>query len=399
MADTVLKLDPEIIVGTDTVNRAGTILAKKGTKILVATEQGLYENNLIERLVRILEDSGLETILFDEIPAQATADVAESAASLARGARCNMVLGFGGLKTQYIARLISILAVSTFNLFDLLDGKIEERYFLPFTAIPTTGGDPFLFTDQLIAVDPRDRNVKLVKCPQGLCTAVILDSGLSESLSGQFAPTSAFDGLCLSMEAYCSTKSSFLSDALLEQAIALYAQMMHSYSESHSDRRGASTEKNSYSIMNRISDYPVASINAGFLLSLGVSTSAPGLGTALTYAINGKFPVAKSWCTTVLLPYIMEKLVAARPEKMAKAAAIMGEVSDGIPMAEAANLAVDLVRRRMGQVSVPSRLKDFKLSLDRMVSTAEAARNLEFVAFSPWTVTAEDAYDLLKQAF
>ena len=151
--------------------------------------------------------------------------------------------------------------------------------------------------------------------------------------------------------------------------------------------------------MNQISDYPVASINAGFLLSLGVSTSAPGLGTALTYAINGKFPVAKSWCATVLLPYIMEKLVAARPEKMAKAAAIMGEVSEGIPMAEAANMAVDLIRRKMGQVSVPARLKDFKLPLDRMVSTAEAARNLEFVAFSPWTVTAEDAYDLLKQAF
>jgi len=399
MADTVLKLDPEIIVGTDTVNRAGTILGKKGSKVLIATEQGLYENNLIDRLTRILEDAGMETILFDDIPIQSTADVAETAASLARGARCDMVVGFGGLKTQYIARLVSILAASRFSLFDLLDGKVEERDFLPFTAIPTSGGDPFLFTDQLIAVDPRDRKVKLVKCPQGLCTAVILDSGLAESLSGQFAPTIAFDGLCLSMEAYCSGKSSFLSDALLEQAITLYSQMMHYYSESHAERRGVSLEKPTISFTNQISDLPVASVNAGFLLSLGVSTSAPGLGTALTYAINGKFPVAKSWCATVLLPYVMERLVAARPEKMARVASIMGEVLDGVSMADAANMAIDLVRRKMGQLSVPARLKDFKLSLDRLVSTAEAARNLEFVAFSPWTVTAEDAYDLLKQAF
>ena len=399
MADTLLKLDPEIIVGTDTVNRAGTILGRRGSKILIATEQGLYENNLIERFTRILEDSGLQTILFDDIPAQATADVAENAAALAKGARCDMIVGFGGLKTQYIAKLISILAASRFSLFDLLDGKYEDRFFLPFVAVPTTGGDPFLFTDQVIAVDPRDRNVKLVKCPQGLCTAVILDSGLSESLSGQFAPTAAFDGLCLSMEAYCSMKSSFLSDALLEQSITLYSQMMHSYSDSRVERRGIASDKIGSPTLNPNIDLPVASVNAGFLLSLGVSTSAPGLGTALTYAINGKFPVAKSWSATVLLPYIMEKLVAARPEKMARVAEIMGEASDGVPLAEAANMGVDLIRRKMGQISVPARLKDFKLSLDRLVSTAEAARSLEFVAFSPWTVTSEDAYDLLKQAF
>jgi alcohol dehydrogenase len=53
----------------------------------------------------------------------------------------------------------------------------------------------------------------------------------------------------------------------------------------------------------------------------------------------------------------------------------------------------------MGQLEVPARLKDFNLSLDRLVQVAESARGLEFVAFSPWTVASEDAYDLLKQAF
>jgi len=401
MADTILKLDPEIIIGTDTVNRAGALCGRKGSKVMIATEQGLYENNLIDRLIRILEDSGLETILFDEIPAQSTADVAENAASLARGACCDMIVGFGGLKTQYIAKLISILAVSSFTLFDLLDGKVEDRMFLPYAAIPSAGGDPFLFTDHFIAIDPRDRNVKLVKCPRGMCSTVILDSGFSEPLSGQFASTTAFDGLFISLEAYCSAKSSFLSDALLEQAISIYAQMMHSYSATTIDRASVSAMPDipGLPLLNQVSDFPAASVHAGFLLSMGASASSPGIGTALTYAINGKFPVAKSWCATVLLPYIMEKLVAARPEKMAKVASIMGENTDGVPMAEAANLAVDIIRRKMGQLAVPARLKDFKLSLDRLVPAAEAARNLEFVAFSPWTVTSEDAYDLLKQAF
>jgi alcohol dehydrogenase len=95
----------------------------------------------------------------------------------------------------------------------------------------------------------------------------------------------------------------------------------------------------------------------------------------------------------------MEKLVASRPGKMAKVASLLGEIPEGTPAADAANLAVDTIRRRMGQLQVPARLKDFNLSLDRLVPVAEAARNLEFVASSSWTVTSEDAYDLLKQAY
>ncbi|MDR1566466.1 MAG: iron-containing alcohol dehydrogenase [Treponema sp.] len=381
MADIVYKLDPEIIIGQDTVNRVGSICSAFGNRVLVVTEQVLYEHNAIERLTTVLADAGVEAIVFDEIPAQATADVAETAASLARGARCNAIIGFGGLKTQSIGRMASILAGSGLEVFGLLDARKEEKDFIPFVAVPTTGRDPFLFAPYFIAVDPRDRSVKLVKSPRGLCAAAVIDSGLSESLSGKFASTTAFDGFCVAVEAYCSVKSSFLSDSLLEQAISLYGQMISSYTE------------------NRNFDLIQGSIKAGFLMALGAAISAPGIGTALAYALNGRFPVAKSWSSTVLLPYVLEKLAAAKPEKIAKVATLIGEPVEGSSVAESANMAVDSVRRRMGLLQVPARLKEFNLSLDRLVPVAEAARDLEFNAFSPWTIASEDAFDLLKQAF
>ena len=382
MTDTVYKLDPEVLIGRDTINRTGTISGSYGRKILLVTEQGLYENNRIERLHGILEEAGMETIIFDETPSQAMADTAENAASLARGARCDLILGFGGIRTQYIARLISVLAVSNFGVFELLDGETnDENVFLPFIAVPTAGGDPFLLSDYLVAIDPRDRFVKLVKCPRRLCKAVILDSGLSESVSGKFLSTAAFDGFCAALEAYCSIKANFLSDALLEQALALYAKIMNS------------------GVGNAQMDFSMDSTNAALLMAMGTSASSPGIGTALAFALNGKFPVAKSWCSTVLLPYVMEKLVSARPEKLAKVASLMGEITEGVNTADAAGMAVESIRRLMGQLSVPARLKDFNLTLDRLVPAAEAARGLEFIAFSPWAVSSEDAYDLLKQAF
>ncbi|MDR1278322.1 MAG: iron-containing alcohol dehydrogenase [Treponema sp.] len=379
--DISFKLDPEVLIGMDTINRAGAFCTRLGGRALIVTEQVLYENQSIERLTGVLEDSGVEVIIFDEIPAQATADVAEAAASLARGARCSVVIGFGGLKTQATARLAAILSLSNLPVFELLDGRLPGESYIPYIAVPTTGRDPFLFSNYFIAVDPRDRSVKMVKSPDKLCAAAFVDGSLSESLSGAFAATTAFDGFCVAVEAYCSTRASFFSDALLEQAIALYARMMDSYMNS------------------QIVDLVGNATNAGFLMALGAAVSSPGIGTALSYAINGRFPVAKSWCSAVLLPYILERLISARPEKLAKVSAIMGEPVEGASVSDSANMAVDTIRRRMGALKIPARLKEFNLSLDRLVSVAEAARNLEFVAFSPWTVSAEDAFDILKQAF
>ena len=381
MADISLRLNQKIVIGQDTVNRLGLLCAEHGGRALVVSEQVLYENKVIERVVSVLADAGVDAIVFDEVPAQATADVAENAAELARGARCSVVVGLGGLKTLAVARTAALLAPGNDYLFDLMDGAAPRGPSHPFIAVPTTGRDPFLFSENFIAVDPRDRSVKMIKSGPNLCVAAVLDSGLSESLSGKFSATTAFDGFCSAFEGYCSSKSNFFSDAVLERAMESYIRIMDSFADGRPfDTLGLSTQ-------------------AGFLTSLGVASSAPGVGTALSFALNGRFPVAKSWCSTVMLPYVMEFVATARVERLAKIAALMGEAVEGAGTSSAAAMAVDGIRRRMGLLKVPARLKDFGLALDKLVPVAESARDLEFVAFSPRAVSSEDAYDLLKQAY
>ena len=379
--DISFRLDPETIVGPDTVCRAGTICGRYSKRILVAAEQTLYDKQRIERLVGILGDSGIEAIVFDEISAQTTAEAVDSVVSLARGARCSAVIGFGGLKTQAIARMAAIITPERMPVFDLLDGHNAGDAFLPYIAIPTTGPDPFLFTDHFIAVDPRDRLIKQVKSPAKVCAAAIIDSNLLTPRSGSLAAIAALDGFCVAIEAYCSTRANFLSDALLEQAMGLYAKILDAEADGNTDF-----------------DLAGGFAGADFLAALGSASSPPGIGTALSYAINGRFPVDRSWSSSVLLPFIMERLTAARPEKMARAAAILDKSAEGLPASESAGMAADNIRRRMEAFKVPSRLKEFNLALDRLVTAAESARSMEFVAFTPWTVSAEDMFDILKQA-
>ena len=331
MADMVYRLDPEIILGHDSISRAGHLCSAMGGKVLLITEQVLYEGNSIGRLMSVLENSGAAAILFDEISAQSTAETAQTAAALARGSCCNVIIGFGGLKTQAISRMAAMAANSRMDIFDLMDGRKYDGTFISYIAIPATDPDPFLFANYLIALDPRDRSVKLVNSPPGMCKAAIFDGGLfANTLTGKFASTAAFDGFCTAIEAYCSVKASFFSDGLLEQAIVFYSKMIKTQAD------------------NFDPDLLDSYIKAAFLVAMGTSISAPGIGTALAFSLNSKFPVAKSWCSTVILPYILERLASSRPDKMAKIAALMGEPVEGSSVADAAAMVADTIRHYMG---------------------------------------------------
>jgi alcohol dehydrogenase len=373
--DISFRLDPETIIGTDTISMAGTVCGRYGERIMIAADHAL-DSQSVRRLKDILEDSRLEVIVFDGIHEDSGADMAENIVELCRAAHCTTVIGFGGPKTQTIARLTAIMAPLRISVYEMLDGRNFRNKFLPFIAIPTAGIDAFLFTNYFPVIDPRDRLVKSVISPDKLCAAVIIDSSLSAALSGESAALFIFDGFCTAIEAYCSTKANFLSDALLERALHFYAKLLKTGSSGIDSNTAA---------------------QAGFLASLGTSLSSPGIGAVLALAINARFPAEKQRYSTALLPLIVERLAGVRPEKMARAASFLGNTGGYATVAEAANSAVSGIRRSMEALNVRPELKDLNISLDRVIAAAEAARKLEFAANSPWTVSEEEVFKLLKQ--
>jgi alcohol dehydrogenase len=375
VTDISLKIDPEVIIGTDVINRAGTICKIYGQRVLLASEKKFHENKNIERLVAILADSGVEAILFDEILPLSMADTAETIATLARAAHCSGIIGFGGLVIQAIARMAAIIASAEIDIFELLDGKTSST-FLPYMAIPSIKEDPFLLADNFIAIDPRDRAIRLVHAPRALCKAVIIDSDFSGQTDDA---TVAFDGFCIAVEAYCSKKANILSDPILEEAIGMYARIISLYVNGNANVREIESQ-------------------AGFLVNIGSAVSVPGIGSALAYGIAGRFPVTKSLCATILLPAILDKLVSCRAEKMAKIARLMGEHKEGLSDVEAALLPAASIRSSLEKLNISIHLQRLGLALDRMVPITEAVRSLELVAFSPWTVTSEEILNIVKQS-
>jgi len=172
--DISLKFDPELLIGADTLSMAGTVCRRYGKRVIIAADRGPDAQTVV-RLKEILKDSGIEAIVFDRIEEETPVDMAESIVKLSCAAHCNAIVGFGGRKTQIIARMAAIMAPLKIPVFELLDGKPSQKKCLPLIAIPTEGLDAFSLTEFFLAADPRNRLVKLIQSPGGLYAAVILE--------------------------------------------------------------------------------------------------------------------------------------------------------------------------------------------------------------------------------
>jgi alcohol dehydrogenase len=373
--DISFKFNPEVLIGAGTVSMAGTVSRCHGSRIMVVADHAL-DSLTVKRLKEILEDSGIEAIVFDGIEENSTVEISENIVELSRAAHCDAIIGFGGHKTQIISRMAAIMAPMRLSVFDLLDDRMFQNKFLPLISIPTEGLDAFSLTDYFIAVDPRKRLIKSIQSPVNLCAAVIIDSSLFTFLSGGSAVAYLFDGFIAAMEAYCSTKANFLSDAILERALNFFSRLLKSGS--------SSLNADLYA-------------QACFLSSFGNSVSSPGAGAALSLAISSRFPVQKQTCSAVILPFITEKLANARPEKIARAASFLGNTGKAASVAENAGAAAGGIRRCMEAFNIKPDLKEFNISMDRITAVVDAARSLEFVVNSPWIVTSEDVFDIVKQ--
>lgn len=386
MPDFSFSVHPRIWIGPDALLRlpllAGELAGEGRSRSMLIVDPLLYESKTVARVQSLLEERGIQVLVFDEVADRATTKAAEDALRLARGSRSPLVIALGGLKTLMIGRLVAALMRGAFDVDSVLDGTSARCERTPLIEIPTSLRHPFLSQDCVVLPDGRDRRIRLTRIEGCSPSVALIDPGLSASLSSKTAASCVIDGLLGTVEAYVSSKSSFMSDLLLEKAALSLASALNG-------------------LIARPDD-PAARAEAwkgSFLASLGEGLSAPGIGSAVALAINARWPVPKAALAAILLPYSMELAAKSRLEKIAALAPLFGEeVTDYTPQ-ESASKAVEWLRTRLGLLKVPSRLKDFDLVLDRLVESARDARELDFMNYLPRAASVDDVFDFVKTAF
>jgi len=382
MPDVLFHVPTRVVFGLDTVNRIGQIASELGARALLVTEAILYEGKVINKVQDILDKKGLPYITFDEVVPNATSKTVDDGVRLARGSHAEVIIGLGGIRTLSIAKSIAMTAPAPQDVDEYLSGVQPAERPLAYVEIPTTCRDPFLFVDEYLMVDGRDRSPRIGRTPHGITNAALVDPKLSLTLPAKYTATTILDTLLGCVEGYLSSRANFLSDTYLARAIEILGGIIREGLQNVDDIRVR---------MN-------ASM-AGLLQALGLSTSKLGIGSALAFAINARYMAPKSWVSTIMLPFAMQFAVNVRGDRLVEVGRLLGlEVGEGTP-ADAPLRTIEAVRRVVSTLSLPTRLREFDFSLDEMVEVAGATRSFDMMNYLPRVVSSEDIYELIKSAY
>jgi alcohol dehydrogenase class IV len=382
MPDLSFSIPTDVRFGLDVVNRIAAVVSQYGERVLLVTEAILYEGKVIDRIQGLFEKKGIQYIVFDEVVPHATSKVVDEGVNLARSSRAEIIVGLGGVRTLSVAKCIAMVSPGEVEMDEYLSGVQPSGQPLAYISIPTTCRDPFLLVDEYLLADGRDRTAKIGRTQKRINKAVIVDPKLTITLPPKYTATTLMDTLLVSVEGYLSSRSSFLSDTFFMRACELIGRIIHPLISQPDDLRVR---------MN-------ASM-AGLLASLGLTISKSGVGTALAYSINGSFMVPKSWVSSIMLPHVIEFYSGIASEKLTAVARYLGEEVDEEAPVQGAARAVEAVRRIIGSLGLPTRLRDFDLNLDDMVDIAGIARNFDMMNYLPRSISAEDLYELIKAAY
>jgi alcohol dehydrogenase len=239
-----------------------------------------------------------------------------------------------------------------------------------------------MFRNEAILTDASTGLPVIHQLDSDLVRGIVVDPKLTHSLSHKYFAVALLDTLLASIEGFLSEDSDFLSDIHLGSAITMLGESLSLYIRLPEDSRAR-----------------LRGSEAGILSALGLASASQGPGGALSYIINSRHKIPKSWVSGVLLPHIVEYFEESEPTRLAKIAGYLGEDVVGRPATEVAPLVAINLRRLIGQLNIPTRLRDLNLSLGDLGEDCAFAMDLPYLKTAPFRLSESELYELAKSAF
>ncbi len=373
--------------GIDVINRLGNMVTEItgnniSPRVLLVTEAVLHESGMIKRIKEILQRKGCEPIIFDDVVLNACSDVVDDGARRARMSHSNVIIGLGGVRALSIAKMIAVLANNDGDAVEYIEGRIPDKPAVPYIEIPSTPRNPFMFKDEAWITDARNHNSYILTVPPNTTRFVVFDPMITTTLTRRLTATIALDIFANAYEGYISTKANYLSDTLFLQAIDLINQNIMTVTNTPNDI----TARANISL-------------AGFLTSLGLSMTSTGICASLSYVLSAKFKLHKALASSIMLPHVMDYNINAAPAKYVKIAECLGENVENLTVLEAALKAIEHIRRIILELQLPTRLDEFHINRDDLISLSEEARGYYMFNYIPRSCDTEELIAILQSAY
>jgi alcohol dehydrogenase len=359
-----------------------TVKKLGGSNVFLVVDPGLMQSGIVKKVTASLDKADIPYTLYDNVQPEPGLQLADAGAELAQKEKADCVVGVGGGSALDIAKAISILLTNSGKAEDYLGlGKIKHPG-VPKIMIPTTAGTGAEVTFTAVFINEKTQSKGGMNGDPLYPDAAILDPSLTISLPPAVTAATGIDAFTHALEAFVSTQAHSISDMYALEAIDLISRNL-----AIAYANGANLEARSAMLLGSL------------LGGKALATAGVGLVHAMAYPLGGMFSTAHGLANAVLLPYVVDYNIIGSPEKYAVVAELMGYDIDGLPLREAAQLAVEAVYRLNTDVGIPASLAELDIPTDKIPQMAEIALTVTRpVENNPRTPTIDDVIAIYERA-
>ena len=355
-------------------------------KVLIVTDRTLADIGTVDRVIAALGDIRYAVYIR---PGSATVGTLYEPTTrcVSAGHRlyneegCTALIGLGGGSPMDVSKMIGVVVTNGGQISKYLGLDLVGNDLPPLVCIPTTYGTASEVTPFAVLHNPKSGNKDPVISHRIAPRVGILDPELSISLPATIGAATGMDALTHALESYTNLMATPITEGIALHAIQLIGANLRLACAN--DHELAATE-----------NMLVASTLAG----IAFSQTRLGNVHAMSHPVGARYHVHHGLANAILLPYVMDFNLHARPAKFAAIAEALGADTSGLEVREAAMLSIDAVWQLNQNLNIPGKLGDVGVKKSGIRPLAKAAMLSGNIAVNPRKTSQSDLETIFQQA-
>ncbi|MFP4442808.1 MAG: iron-containing alcohol dehydrogenase [Spirochaetia bacterium] len=347
------SLPGRIHFGIDNIKEMASLVKSKGKRVFFITDPELRGSPRFRSLLFQLQEKDVNTVVYDNLSVLITLDGLNEAAKLAKAGQVDIIGAYGGTSATLAAKAVA-LSVKSGTAKGIInsDGTGDS---LPVYSFTTSMRNYSVFQPHGYIINKKSMRPMFFNLATVPVEFAFFDGSFTDTLSVKSQSTIALDIILASIEGLLEPDNSYILKTLFSKAL-VYAFTALS---DHTRKKHEQGNENQW--------------KAGILVSMTTDSCRRGIGSALSEAFRLSRQIPRSWSSGVLLPHIIDENLGKDPDLFRRIVHEIDEDLFHLTTSEAVLYLGSLIRRRIAQLELPSRLSDLGITNIQLREGAELA--------------------------
>lgn len=372
-----------VFLNNDVVTSVGSVARDLGIRnALIVTGPITSRSEGMAKVAENLGGARMRHTVWDKVAPDAPEATVGACAEAYGQAGCDGIIALGGGSSMDTAKMAACI-IGGGGAIREYDSMVQERQvpndMPPLICIPTTAGTGSEVTSMAVFTHGDDSSKRVVTGPNLCPNIALVDPLLSYTMPPGLTAATGMDSFNHAVEAYLSTMSNPISDALALYAMELVAGFLPRAVKDGQDEQART-------------NMSIAATMAG----MAINHAMPHFAHAIGHVLGAKFKLPHGMACSLILVDGLRKIKDAQLNKFDKIARALGlDTAEHDGPGETANAAIGAIEGMMREIGIPTLAEAVDDANGELSEVAIASMMEPGMMFAPAFLSEDDVKEIL----